>query len=197
MREEAQFTSSLPWLQPYLDLRPHSPGSSPLPSAASLWQTPCGLTKEAEGVRETPKQCATLSLRPAAQPTFSLLFEMLVLIQEADVGLRTQWDVVLISSGLAAAVLLFLFRSSLASSLQQLLELRFHQCPSEPSPTQVGHRARGPTSGSWLLGEGPVLGGEELPHSSDDIASSSSAWGPRSRVLTPHPADPGPPPSHR
>lgn len=61
-----------------------------------------------------------------------------MLIQEADVGLRTQWDVVLISSGLAAAVLLFLFRSSLASSLQQLLELRFHQCPSEPSPTQVG-----------------------------------------------------------
>lgn len=74
----------------------------------------------------------------AAQPTFSLLFEMLVLIQEADFGLRAQRDVVLISSGLTAAVLLLLFRGALASSLQQLLELRFHQCPSEPSPTQSG-----------------------------------------------------------
>lgn len=73
------------------------------------------------------------SLLPAL-PTFSLLFEVLVLIQEADIGLRTQRDVVLISSGLTATVLLLFLCSSLASSLQQLLELRFHQCPSESSP---------------------------------------------------------------
>lgn len=73
------------------------------------------------------------SLLPA-QPTFSLLFEVLVLIQEADIGLRAQRDVVLISSGLTATVLLLFLRSSLASSLQQLLELRSHQCPSESSP---------------------------------------------------------------
>ena len=69
----------------------------------------------------------------AADPTFSLLFEVLVLIQEADVGLRAQRDVVFISPVVTATVLLLLLGSSLASSLQQLLELRFHQRPSEPS----------------------------------------------------------------
>lgn len=74
---------------------------------------------------ESQKHCASGSVPfLPAQPTFSLLFEVLVLIQEADVGLRTQRDVVLISSGLTATVLLFFLRSSLASSLQQLLELR-------------------------------------------------------------------------
>lgn len=84
---------------------------------------------------ESQKHCASGSVPfLPAQPTFSLLFEVLVLIQEADVGLRTQRDVVLISSGLTATVLLFFLRSSLASSLQQLLELRSHQCSSESSP---------------------------------------------------------------
>lgn len=84
---------------------------------------------------ENQEHCAldSSSLLPA-QPTFSLLFKVLVLIQEADIGLRAQRDVVLISSGLTATVLLLFLCSSLASSLQQLLELRFHQCPSESSP---------------------------------------------------------------
>lgn len=52
---------------------------------------------------------------------FSLHFEVPVLIQETDTGLRAQWDVVLISLGFAVTVL-FLFCSSFVSSLQQLLE---------------------------------------------------------------------------
>lgn len=52
-----------------------------------------------------------------AEPTFSLLFEVLVLIQEADIGLRAQRDVVLISPVVTATVLLLLLRGSLASSL--------------------------------------------------------------------------------
>lgn len=64
------------------------------------------------------KHRTKLNLPVAFQPTFSLLFEVLVLIQEADVGLRAQRDIVLISPGLAAAVLLLLLRSSFAPSLQ-------------------------------------------------------------------------------
>lgn len=113
-----------------------------------------------------------------------------MLIQEADVGLRAQRDVVLISPGLTAAVLLFLLRGSLAPSLQQLLELRFHQRPSEPSPTQSGASGPGAASGPWLLGDGPVPRGAELPCLSDQVASPSCAWGPRSRVDT-SPRSPG------
>ena len=65
-----------------------------------------------------PKQCTKLSLPAASQHTFSLLFKVLVLIQEADVGLWAQRDVILISPGLAAAVLQLLLRSSFAPSLQ-------------------------------------------------------------------------------
>lgn len=57
-----------------------------------------------------------------------------MLIQEADIGLGAQRDVVLISPGLTATVLLLFLRSSLASSLQQLLELKSQQRPSESSP---------------------------------------------------------------
>lgn len=65
-----------------------------------------------------PKHCTKLGLPAALQHTFSLLFKVLVLIQEADVGLRAQRDVVLISPGLAAAVLLLLLCSSFAPPLQ-------------------------------------------------------------------------------
>lgn len=75
-----------------------------------------------------------------------------MLIQKADVGLRAQRDVVLISSGFAAAVLLLLFRSSLAPSLKQLLELRFHERLSEPSPMQSG--ALDPGAGVRILALG-------------------------------------------
>lgn len=112
-----QATSSLPRLQPYLGPQPHSPGSSPLPSAAFPWQTPCGLRRKADKCQRDTKAVHHAEPPATAEPTFSLLFEVLVLIQEADIGLRAQRDVVLISPVVTATVLLFLLRGSLASSL--------------------------------------------------------------------------------
>lgn len=115
--EEGGSTSSLPRLQPYLGPQPHSPGSSPLPLAAFPWQTPCGLMRKADKCQTDTKAVHQAEPPATAEPTFSLLFEVLVLIQEADVGLRAQRDVVLISPVVTATVLLLLLRSSLASSL--------------------------------------------------------------------------------
>lgn len=95
---------------------------------------------------ENQEHCAlgSFSLLPA-QPTFSLLFKVLVLIQEADVGLRAQRDVVLISSGFTATVLLLFLCSSLASSLQQLLELRGStSVPQSQAQDPVGEGAQHP-----------------------------------------------------
>lgn len=55
--------------------------------------------------------------------TFCLLFEMLVLIQKADVRLRAQGNIIFITMILAAAVSLFLLQHSFATNLQQLLQL--------------------------------------------------------------------------
>lgn len=56
--------------------------------------------------------------------TFCLLFEMLVLIQKADVRLRAQGNVIFVTMILAATVPLFLLQHPFATNLQQLLQLK-------------------------------------------------------------------------